>query len=103
MTASGGQQRRLGGGFCWFFLLGFFYFFLFFFLEFVAYDLPVPDLSKSELGGRQPEDWNSKTEGTFRLCRLMSSDATTLSGFFLGFAVGYLHLATSMVMSSCCS
>ena len=61
---------ELTGGFYWFFFLGLFFFFLFFFLEFVAYDLPVPDLSKSELCGRQREDWKPKTEGTFRLMPL---------------------------------
>jgi hypothetical protein len=34
---------------------------------FVAYDSPVPDLSKSELCGRQRQDWKSKNEGSFRL------------------------------------
>jgi hypothetical protein len=50
------------------FLLGFF--FLFFFLEVVVYDFPVPDLSKSELCGRQREDWKPESEGTFRLMPL---------------------------------
>jgi hypothetical protein len=31
------------------------------------------------------------------------SNAARLSSLFLGFALGHLHLATSMVMSSCCS
>ena len=70
-------------------------------------DLPVPDLSKSELCGRQREDWKPKTEGRSRLMPFNFVPCPDVIDLFLRFsmrfALGYLHLATSMVMSSCCS